>query len=53
MVTFTYTHTGLDDEGDGWVEAYRPEQFAGDMDAMQASLVQYLETGETLVASHT
>lgn len=52
LVTFTYTHTGLDDEGDRWVEAYRPEQFAGDMDAMQASLVHYLETGETLVASH-
>lgn len=52
LVTFTYTYTGMDDEGDRWVEAYRPEQFAREMDAMHARLVHYLETGEALVAAH-
>jgi len=52
MVTFTYTYTAIDDEGDRWVERYRPEQFAREMDALQARLVHYLETGEALVASH-
>ena len=48
---WTYSHTGIDEAGKRWVEAYSAERFRGEMEGMEARLGHYLREGEMLRAS--
>jgi hypothetical protein len=41
-LTWTYTHTGLDERGQAWVQAYDADRFATEMDGIEDRMRRYL-----------
>jgi hypothetical protein len=52
LATITYTYIGLSDLGNKFIEAFTTEHYHDFISAWERAINYYLETGQTLPASH-